>query len=342
MHTRNLGSSDLVVPALGLGTWSVFDSEVDQTPLVGAALKVGVNLFDSSPMYGIAENRLAVALGTRRDEALIATKVSAVEREAGLAQIRHALALFGTVDLYQIHNIVSWRLHLPTLGKLKSEGLCRAIGASQGLLVSDDEFIEIMRTGLVDSIQIRFNPKRRDAEQRVLPLAAELGIGVIVMQPLRWGVLLAEPTPAELEKLGVADWGQAILKWILSDQRVTAVLTATANPDRILANAAVAEKPAFDPDRRRLVEQILDRGISKSTNYGNRTPAELVKTLGTFLTERRGASYCVPCLSREFRTRPKEIEAARTALTGPYVIEEAACLVCGTPASIVRSRTIMR
>jgi aryl-alcohol dehydrogenase-like predicted oxidoreductase len=342
VRTGRLGRSELYVPAIGLGTWSIFDNHEDRTALVEEALAAGANLFDSSPLYGIAEERLAAALGTRRGQALIGTKISAPDAQTGLAQLRHSLELFGKVDLFQIHNIVGWKLHLPVLEKLKADGFCRAIGASQGLLVSDEAFIEVMRTGLLDSIQVRYNPNRLQALEKTLPLAHELGMGVIVMQPLRWGVLLAEPTEPELQELGVETWAQAILRWILTDPRVTTVLTASATPGRMLANAKVADIPAFDPSQRRQVEKILSRGLRSSAAIREVAPAALLATLGHFLLGRKGASYCDSCLGRELQVSSATALEARQQLGSAFVNETGPCLICGAHAGVVRSKTIIR
>jgi aryl-alcohol dehydrogenase-like predicted oxidoreductase len=343
MRTGRLGRTELQVPSMGLGTWSIFDNHEDRRPLVEEALAAGVNLFDSSPMYGIAEERLAAALGTRRSQALIATKISARDAATGLAQLRRALELFGTVDLFQIHNIVGWKLHLPVLEKLKAEGGCRAIGASQGLLVCDEALIEVMRTGVLDCIQVRYNPNRLQALDKILPLAQELGMGVMVMQPLRWGVLLAEPSERELQELGVETWAQAILRWILSDPGVTTVLTASATSGRIMANARVADLPAFDSSQRLQVERILSRGIrSSTTRVREIAPAALLRTLGNFLLDRKGASYCDSCLGRELQVSAAVAFEARHQLGSEFVNETGPCLVCGSHAGVVRSKTIIR
>lgn len=332
----------LDLPRLGLGTWSIFDTDRDMAWLVGEALASGVRLFDSSPMYGRAEKSLAASLGDRRGEAIIATKVSAAEADVGLAQIDYALSLFGFIDLLQIHNIVGWRVHLPELVRLKYAGRIGAIGASQGLLVSDASFEEVMRTGVLDSIQVRYNPLRQQAAERLLPLAQDLGIAVIVMQPLRWGVLLADPNAEELAALGVGGWGMAVLRWILSDPRVTCVLNSTSTPGRIADNAQAAALGPFDVEQRRLFDRILCRGARKVTPR-ERSSTELAGSLQDFLSQRLGAGYCSPCLAREFMASAQAIDGVREGLAcDRFAQEEGDCLMCGNRSDIVRSRTIMR
>ncbi len=121
MHERALGWSGLTVPAVGMGTWRTFDvrgaaAEQQVRTIVDEALAVGTRFIDSSPMYGAAERVLGQALANHRTDALVATKVWARDAAEGRAQIERALGYFGgRVDLYQIHNLVAWRTHLPVL-----------------------------------------------------------------------------------------------------------------------------------------------------------------------------------------------------------------------------------
>lgn len=343
MSSRTLGASGVVVPPIGLGTWASFDTERSMRWLTDEALDAGVNLFDSSPMYGRAEDRLGEALRDRRAEAIVATKVSAVDAGQGRAQIDKALGLFGSVDLLQIHNIVGWRIHLPELVKLRQSGAIRAIGASQGLLVSDDEFEEVMHSGQLDAIQVRYNPKRTQAADRLLPLAEKLGISVLVMQPLRWGALLASPTTEELAALGVLNWGAAVLRWILSDHRVTTVLTATTVPGRIGDNAQVGRLSPFTSDQRALFDLIMARGPGSSSAQVATSPTDLLDQLDRFLSARLGAGHCDSCLARAFTTTVAVLASVRDKLPPDRFADEAgACLMCGEEGRIVRSRTIMR
>ena len=260
MDRRQLGSTGLTVPAIGMGTWRTFDTDEDRTPIVNEAIAAGINLFDSSPMYGKAEDVLAKALGGRRGEALVATKVWTEDPAEGRRQIDHALSLFGTVDVYQVHNLANVPAHLPRLEELKLEGRVRAVGATHYQESQFGRLEELMRTGRLDMIQVPYNPLRRDAEQRILPLAEELRLGVFVMSPLQGGILDRRPKPSQLAELGVQTWAQAILKWIASDKRVSTVLTATKTPGRPTENACGGEPPMFTPEQRRLVESICAAG----------------------------------------------------------------------------------
>src|SRR5438270_2741144 len=240
-----------------MGTWQTFDTAADRTAIVDEALAADINLFDSSPMYGQAEDVLAQALGSRRDDAIIATKIWTDSESQGREQAEHALSLFGRIEIYQVHNLVNWPAHLRMLERLKGEGRVVAVGATHYLPSAFDELAEVMRSGRLDMIQLPYNPCLRDAERRVLPLAAELGLGVLVHSPLRFGILDRQLDKRALAELGVKTVAQAVLKWIASDPRVSCVLTATKTPGRPTENGAAGEPPWFDSDQReRLARQL--------------------------------------------------------------------------------------
>jgi aryl-alcohol dehydrogenase-like predicted oxidoreductase len=266
MERRVLRDGGLQVPAVGMGTWRTFDVRGEKGAgrsrrVLDAAFDAGATLFDSSPMYGAAEDVLAGALEGRRDEALVATKVWTPSAEEGRAQVDHALSIYGDrVDLYQLHNLVAWRDHLPLLESLRAEGRVGEIGATHYTPSAFGELEQVMRTGRIQAIQIPYNPHERDVERVVLPLAEELGLGVVVMRPLGGGSLVRRaPSPEELEPLrefGVRTWPQALLKWVLSDRRCTVAIPATSRPERMAENAAAGEPPWLGPDERALVERL--------------------------------------------------------------------------------------
>jgi aryl-alcohol dehydrogenase-like predicted oxidoreductase len=259
MERRSLGSTGIQVPAIGMGTWRTFDTPDDRRPLVEEALAAGIDLFDSSPMYGRAEETLAEALTGIRERVLVTTKIWTADPDEGRRQADYALRLYGTVDVYQVHNLVNVPAQLGLLERLKADGKVRAVGATHYLESAFDELAGLMRTGRLDMVQIPYNPLRMEAEREILPLAAELGIGVFVMSPLQRGVLEASPSPAQLRELGVETWAQAVLKWIASDPRVSTVLTATRRPGRPTENAAGGEPPMFTREQRALVRRICAR-----------------------------------------------------------------------------------
>lgn len=255
MEQRTLG------PVVGLGTWQRLEAAARRgrhVELVGAALDAGVTLFDSSPMYGDAERLLADALAGRRDEAFVATKVWTPSAGEGRAQLDRAVAWYGgRVDLMQIHNLVAWEAHLPMLEAAKAEGRVGRIGATHDSPRAFDELARIMATGRLDAIQVPYNPGQREVAREILPLAADLGIAVLVMRPFgEGGLLRRSPSRAELEPLGVETWPQALLKWGLSDTRCAAAIPATSDAARVRENAAAGDPPWFDDDQRALVERL--------------------------------------------------------------------------------------
>ena len=266
MEQRILGSTGLTVPAVGMGTWRTFDvrgaaAEANAGTVVDAALMAGATFFDSSPMYGEAERVLGAALADRRAQVLVATKVWAQGAAEAAAQIEHALGYFdGMVDLYQIHNLVNWPQHLARLEQLRDTGQVRAIGATHYSASAFDELRRVMQTGRITAIQIPYNPREREVERIILPLAAELGLGVVVMRPFGEGQLLRRPPPdAALDALrpfGVTTWPQALLKWGLSDQRCHVAIPATSHAARMTENAAAGKPPWFGPAERALVARL--------------------------------------------------------------------------------------
>jgi aryl-alcohol dehydrogenase-like predicted oxidoreductase len=252
-----------------MGTWRTFDvrgagARENARAVVDAAFAAGVKVFDSSPMYGAAEEVLGEALEGRRDQAFVATKIWTHSADEGRHQAERALRfLGGRVDLYQVHNLVAWREQLDLIEALRDEGLVGYTGATHYSPSAFGELADVMRTGRIDAVQVPYNPRERAVERKILPLAADMGIGVVVMRPFGEGGLTWDPPdPRELEPLrefGVETWGQALLKWIFSDERVTVAIPATSKPERMQENARAGEPPFFGPDERALVERLATR-----------------------------------------------------------------------------------
>jgi aryl-alcohol dehydrogenase-like predicted oxidoreductase len=269
VERRQLGSSGIDVPVVGMGTWKTFDvrgaaDEVQRRTVVDVALEAGSNLFDSSPMYGNAERVLGAALDGRRALALVATKVWTPDDRTAERQIERALGYFGgAVDIYQVHNLVAWETRLARLERLRDDGRVRSVGITHYSHGAFDQMMAIMRSGRVTSIQIPYNALDRVAEQVILPLAADLGIGVLVMRPLGEGALTARsPSPDQLAPLapfGVRTWAQALLKWLLSDPRVSTVIPATSNPEHARNNAEAGLPPWFGPEERAYVVRLAQQ-----------------------------------------------------------------------------------
>jgi aryl-alcohol dehydrogenase-like predicted oxidoreductase len=269
VERRRLGESGLEVPTIGLGTWQVLDvrgrEETSRHEVVRAALEEGANLFDSSPMYGEAERVLGDALRRHgRDRTIVATKVwTSNDREAE-RQISASLGYFGgRVELHQVHNLVAVQRHLDTLHRLKDEGKVRAVGATHYSRAAFSDLMSVMRGGRVDFVQVPYNAAETTVARELLPLASELGLGVIAMVPLGSGRLVRRSPPeGELEPLrefGVETWAQALLKFVLSDQRVSCAIPATSSPDRMRENARAGEPPWFGDEERAYVAELARR-----------------------------------------------------------------------------------
>jgi len=250
-------------PVVGLGTYATFDGDADLArEVVGAALDAGTRLFDSSPMYGGAEQSLGEALRGGRDGATVATKIWAPSVEEGRHQYEWQLGIFGRVDVQQVHNLVAWQEHLPWLEREREEGRIRLLGVTHYSPGALGELERALRTERFDTLQIPLNPGEREAERRLLPLAEELGVSVLVMRPFGGtGAPLVRRDPGAealvpLRPYGVETWAQALLKWALSDSRVDVVIPATSKPARAVENARAGEPPWLPNAERELVERL--------------------------------------------------------------------------------------
>ena len=250
MHTRPIPSTRAPLPVVGCGTWRTFDvgqAPALRTPLL-EVLRIlfdnGGSVIDSSPMYGAAEAVVGESLTTMNahSQAFIATKVWTRGREAGIAQMRRSLELLRVdrIDLMQVHNLVDWRTQLATLRAWKSEGLIRYIGITHYTPGAYDELESVMRGEVPDFVQLDYSLRDRAAEQRLLPLAADLGIAVIANQPFGGGNLLqslrAKPLPAWAPEIGCETWAQVLLKFVLANSSVTCVIPGTGRPEHMKDN----------------------------------------------------------------------------------------------------------
>jgi diketogulonate reductase-like aldo/keto reductase len=255
MEERRLG------PVIGLGTWNTFGGDERMArEVVGAAYGAGTRCFDTSPMYR-SESALGAALRECRDEATVLTKIWTASPDEARRQLEDQLELFGRVDVEQVHNLVAWEQHLPWLESERQEGRIGRIGVTHYSPAAFGELERALRTGRFQTVQVPLNPLERACERMILPLAAELGMSVVVMEPFGSGALLrCPPSPEELaplRELGVTTWAQALLKWVLSDERVDLVIPATSRPERTGENAAAGEPPWFGREERALVERLV-------------------------------------------------------------------------------------
>jgi diketogulonate reductase-like aldo/keto reductase len=250
MHQRKIPSSGEMLPVVGVGTWRTFDvgaKPEDRAPLAEVLrllFAAGGSVIDTSPMYGSAEAVVGdlLSAAAARSKAFIATKVWTTGRDTGVAQMRKSMGLLKTdrIDLMQIHNLVDWRAHLPTLRAWKAEGRIRYLGITHYTQSAHDELESVMRSEKWDFVQINYALDDRAVERRLLPLAAERGIAVIVNQPFGGGgllrKLLSRKLPDWAGEIGVTSWAQLLLKFVLANPAVTCVIPGTGKPEHMADN----------------------------------------------------------------------------------------------------------
>lgn len=261
MRTRAIPSTGEPLPVIGLGTYQGFDvapgsAAYAQLPEVLHALfAAGGSVIDSSPMYGRAEattGELLAAAGSR-SRAFLATKVWTRGRAEGRRQIEESLRLLRAdpVDLLQVHNLLDWRTHLPTLRELKAAGCIRYLGITHYSAGAYDELAAVMRAERFDFLQINYSLDEREAERRILPLAAECGMAVLVNRPFGGGGLLRRlrdrPLPGWATEIGATTWAQLLLKFVLSQPAVTCAIPGTGRPEHMADNARGGVGPIPDP-----------------------------------------------------------------------------------------------
>jgi aryl-alcohol dehydrogenase-like predicted oxidoreductase len=201
---------------------------------------------------------LGEALAPRRHEAFVATKLWARSADEGREQAERALGWFGgRVDLYQVHNLVATDTQLALIEELRRQGKVQLRGATHYSASAFADLARLMRSGRVDAVQVPYNPRQREVEREILPLAEKLGIGVLVMRPFAEGALTHRaPSDADLAALGVESWAQALLKWVLSDPRCSCAIPATSKPGRASENARAGQPPWFGADQRDYVARL--------------------------------------------------------------------------------------
>lgn len=244
-----------LIPIVGLGTYQAFgrlgnaQQQAQLTQVLQSFGQNGGNFIDTSPMYSEAESVLGKLLPKAKSPNgppwFLATKVWIDGKLAGVEQMESSASKMGTskLDLIQIHNLRDWKLHLETLKAMKSTGKVRYIGATTWGGRDHSELEIVMKTKSLDFIQVSYNVVNRKIEQRILPLAKDLGIAVIVNRPFEQGALFAKVKNLALpdwasKELGCKTWAQVFLKFTLSDPRVTVVIPATSKPNHLLDNMA--------------------------------------------------------------------------------------------------------
>ena len=250
MAQRKIPSSGEMLPVLGLGTWQTFDVGADalaRAPLENVLrefVALGGKLIDSSPMYGRSEEVAGdlIAKVGLRDKCFIATKIWTSGKAAGIAQAEASMEKLKArpIDLLQVHNLLDVERHLATLDDWKLEGRVRYTGVTHYTSSAFEAVANVISTHPVDFLQINYSVGEREAEQRLLPLARERGIAVIVNRPFAGGELLrrlrSTALPAFAVEIGCTSWAQLLLKFVISHPAVTCAIPATARVEHLRDN----------------------------------------------------------------------------------------------------------
>lgn len=261
--------------AVGLGTWLTFHIDIGDAAAMAARRDVlraffagGGMVVDSSPMYSTAEQVLGELLGATRGAAplVAASKVWTPIGALGDAQMARSLALWRLprFDLMQVHNLLAWREHLPTLRRWKDEGRTRLLGVTTSHGSKHDEMERVLKaeSAALEFVQITYSPVDRRAEP-LMRLATDRGLGVIVNRPFDGGDLLRrlgrEPLPGVARELECSTWPALVLKWELAHEAVTCVIPATTRADHVLQNLAAMHGPLPDAQQRAALTALFDR-----------------------------------------------------------------------------------
>jgi diketogulonate reductase-like aldo/keto reductase len=270
--TRIFPQDKVNLTKIGLGTWQTFDAGNDsaaRAPLrevVRVFAAAGHGVVDSSPMYGSSESvagDLIAELGVR-DKLFIATKVWTSGREEGIAQMETSFQRLRVkvMDLMQVHNLVDVATQTKTMQGWRDQGRIRHLGITHYTASAYGEVERWMKTGAYDFVQVNYSLAERDAEKRILPLAAERKMNVIINRPFAEGALFrrtkGKPLPAWAAELGIASWAQYFLKWIVSHPAVTCAIPGTGRPEHMRDNLAAARGPFPDTAARRRMAEYLD------------------------------------------------------------------------------------
>ena len=251
MRTRPIPRTGEQLPVIGMGTWRTFDvdeSENERKPLrevLRRLFDAGGRVIDSSPMYGRAEQVVGDLVDPAR-RPFLATKVWTSGREAGIEQMRRSIRLMSprgegrSFDLMQIHNLVDWRTHVPTLRAWKEAGTIRYWGITHYADSALPEMEQIVRTEKPDFVQLPYSVAVREAEKRLLPACADNGVAVLVERPFEAGSLVRDvmkrPLPAWAAEIDCSSWAQILLKFVLGHPAVTCPIPATSNPEHMADN----------------------------------------------------------------------------------------------------------
>jgi diketogulonate reductase-like aldo/keto reductase len=262
---KPIPSSGELLPVIGMGSWLTFDvgdnvrARAVRTQVLQAFFDHGGALIDSSPMYGSSQEVIGHALAqvSNKSALFAATKVWILGKGFGIRQMEDARRLWGVprFDLMQVHNLLDWETHLETLKVWKAEGRVRYIGVTTSHGRRHDEMEQVMKSEPLDFVQFTYNILDREAESRLLPLAAERGIAVIVNRPFQRGSLFSrlrgQPLPPWAAEFDCANWAQYLLKFVVSHPAVTCAIPATSRVDHMVENMGAGSGRLPDAAMRR-------------------------------------------------------------------------------------------
>jgi diketogulonate reductase-like aldo/keto reductase len=267
--TKPVPSTGEALPVIGVGTWQTFDVGNDaraRAPLREVLKLLSGNVIDSSPMYGTSEavaGELMAELAMH-DRLFVATKVWTSGRDEGIRQMETSFRRLrvARMDLMQVHNLVDVEVHTKSLLAMKASGKIRYLGITHYTASAYAEVERALRTKQYDFLQINYSLGERDSEKRILDLAKDLRVAVIVNRPFAEGALFrrvkGKPLPAWAADLGIASWAQYFLKWIVSHPAVTCAIPGTGNPKHMQDNLAAGLGPLPDAAARRRMAEHFD------------------------------------------------------------------------------------
>jgi len=273
-HYRTIPSSGEEIPMVGLGSWLTFAIDLDdeaelasRVAIIREFLRLGGGVLDSSPMYGVAQDVIGIALERigEHDGLFSATKVWTTGNRQAFLQMEDSMSLWGLpiLDLMQVHNLLDWDTHLPTLHAMKQDGEIRYVGVTTSHGRRHDELMQIMQTQKLDFVQFTYNILDREAGQRLLPMAQDKGVAVIINRPFQRGGLFDRfdryPLPGWAAEIDCKNWAQFFLKFIISHPAVTCAIPATSQLPHLRENMNAAYGRLPDRAMRRQMVQYVEK-----------------------------------------------------------------------------------
>lgn len=268
---RTIPSSGELLPVTGLGTSITHNVDIDSADMdallevLQALIEGGARLIDTAPSYGNAERAVGELVHRlqAREQVFLATKVSSTGRERGMAQIEQSFKALQTdsIDLIQVHNLQDTSTQLGLLRELKEQGRIRYIGVTHYVESAHDRLLEVLKQEPVDFVQFNYSVSERNAEKTLLPYCADKGIATLINRPFTRGNLLSrvrgKPLPAWAAELDASSWAQLLLKFIIAEPAVTAVIPATSNPRYMADNILAGQGRLPDARQREMIVEAF-------------------------------------------------------------------------------------